>query len=137
MYNNRSLICRKGTRNPLVIGCLLTKRDSSTIAIGSKPVAHNQNLDCPTSPSWRDVEIRKVPLRGLYPDFGPNGAGPPSLEFIAPHRKDAGLAGRDKTVLCAFTRAATTAGWSRNKNLRLSVNMSARSIGVWRDGRRA
>jgi len=29
----------------------------------------------------RDVEYRKLPLRGLYPDFGPTG-GPPSCEFM-------------------------------------------------------
>ena len=112
----------EGTRNPLDYA--VNQRDSSTIAMVKDAVAHNQTLMA-YQPVMRDVEYPKVAFyEGFIRILDPTGRALPAREFM--HLIEKTQLGREIDVLSLH--AGLTA-LSDNKNLRLSVNMSARSIG--------
>ncbi|MEH6673615.1 MAG: EAL domain-containing protein [Sulfitobacter sp.] len=112
----------EGTRNPLDYA--VNQRDSSTIAMVKDAVAHNQTLMA-YQPVMRDVEDPKVAFyEGFIRILDPTGRALPAREFM--HLIEKTQLGREIDVLSL--QAGLTA-LSDNKNLRLSVNMSARSIG--------
>lgn len=112
----------EGGENPLTYA--VTQRDKSTIDMVRDAIAHKQTL-LAFQPVMRDIQGEKVAFyEGLIRVLDPTGRVIPAREFM-PVLENTQL-GREIDVLSL--RAGLMA-LSDNENLRLSINMSARSIG--------
>lgn len=112
----------EGGESPL--NYAITQRDRSTLAMVRDAIAHKQTL-LAFQPVMRDIKGGKVAFyEGLIRVLDPTGRVIPAREFM-PAVETTQL-GREIDVLSL--RAGLMA-LSDNKNLRLSINMSARSIG--------
>ncbi|MEO9465395.1 MAG: EAL domain-containing protein [Sulfitobacter pontiacus] len=112
----------EGTKNPLDYA--LTQRDGSTLAMVRAAVAHNQTLMA-YQPVMRDADDPKIAFyEGFIRILDPTGRVIPAREFMPVVEKT--QLGREIDVL---SLNAGLAALSENKGLRLSINMSARSIG--------
>ena len=112
----------EGGENPL--NYAVTQRDRSTLAMVTDAIAHKQTL-LAYQPVMRDAADEKVAFyEGLIRVLDPTGRVIPAREFM-PVVEDTQL-GREIDVLSL--RAGLMA-LADNPDLRLSINMSARSIG--------
>lgn len=102
----------------------VTQRDRSTLAMVEDAIAHKQTL-LAFQPVMRDIKLEKIAFyEGLIRVLDPTGRVIPAREFMPAVKKT--QLGREIDVLSL--RAGLMA-LSYHKDLRLSINMSARSIG--------